>query len=209
MNRNQRILYDIPMSMTTGRSRRVRRLGRRGPTNRLWLGLWRGGGSHRGLATEIWNARGAKQRLGEDRDLKTLYDIPIVMTTGRSRRVRRLGRRGPTIRLRLGFRRGGGSHRGRKWSPNSATPGKQTLLNLLFINTQTIAPRSEKHVRHNQESFKSHICSALIEVTSEWRRIPGEASTFVHSAFVHSHTWITTYNVVCIPKPPWNCRLNA
>jgi hypothetical protein len=155
MNRNQRILYDIPMSMTTGRSRRVRRLGRRGSTNRLRLGLWRCGGSHWGPTTEIWNARRAKQRLGVDRDLKTLYDIPIVMTSGRSRRVRRLGQRGPTIRLRLGFRRGGGSHRGpvrsmkRKWSPNSAIPAKQTLLNLLFISTQTIAPGSEKHVRHN------------------------------------------------------------
>jgi hypothetical protein len=173
MNRNQRILYNIPMSMTTGRSRRVRRLGRRGPTNRLRLGFGRGGGSHRGPATEIWNARGTKQGFDEDRDLKSLYDIPIVMTTGRSRRVRRLGRRGPTIRLRLGFRRGGGSHRGparsmrRKWSPNSATPAKQTLLNLLFISTQTIAPRSEKHVRHNQEPFKSHIRSALTKVTSE------------------------------------------
>jgi hypothetical protein len=215
VDRDLKTLYDIPIVMTSGRSRRDRRLGRRGPTIRLRLGLWRCGGSYLGPATEIWNARGAKQRLSVDRDLKTLYDIPIVMTIGRSRWVRRLGQRGPTIRLRLGFRRGGGSHRGparsmrRKWSPNSAIPAKQTLLNLLFISTQTIAHRSEKHVRHNQEPFKSHIRSALTEVTSEWRWIPGEASTFVHSTFVHSHTWINTYNVVSIPMPPWNCRLNA
>jgi hypothetical protein len=143
MNRNQRILYNIPMSMTTGRSRRVRRLGRRGPTNRLRLGFGRGGGSHRGPATEIWNARGTKQGFDEDRDLKSLYDIPIVMTTGRSRRVRRLGRRGPTIRLRLGFRRGGGSHRGparEVWDAIEA-PTRQLLANKLSWTFYSSAPR--------------------------------------------------------------------
>jgi hypothetical protein len=65
MNRNLENLCDILMFMTLGRSCRVRRLGRRGPTNRLRQGFGQGRSSLREPAREILDARGAAQGLGK------------------------------------------------------------------------------------------------------------------------------------------------